>query len=66
VKFTKINVKFETKCVHAAEESDPVFGTYTTPKYHTSTFIFENARWGAARIAGEEVLYIFGVFVKFT
>lgn len=55
----KREVKFATKCVHAAEKPDPVFGAHTTPIYQTSTFIFENARQGAARFAGEESGYIY-------
>jgi methionine-gamma-lyase len=52
-------VKFATKCVHAAEKPDPVFGAHTTPIFQTSTFIFENVRQGAARFAGEEPGYIY-------
>jgi methionine-gamma-lyase len=59
VKFAKRDVKFATKCVHAAEKPDPVFGAHTTPIFQTSTFIFENARQGAARFAGEESGYIY-------
>jgi len=58
VKFAKRDVKFATKCVHAAEKPDPVFGAHTTI-FQTSTFIFENARQGAARFAGEESGYIY-------
>ena len=53
------NVKFATKCVHAAEKPDPVFGAHTTPIFQTSTFIFENAEQGAARFAGEEPGYVY-------
>lgn len=52
-------VKFATKCVHAAEKPDPVFGAHTTLIFQTSTFIFENARQGAARFAGEESGYVY-------
>ncbi len=52
-------VKFATKCVHAAEKPDPVFGAHTTPIYQTSTFIFEDSRQGAARFAGEESGYVY-------
>ncbi|HWQ48554.1 MAG TPA: PLP-dependent aspartate aminotransferase family protein [Methanosarcina sp.] len=55
----KKEVKFATKCVHAAEKPDPVFGAHTTPIFQTSTFIFENARQGASRFAGEESGYIY-------
>lgn len=53
------NVKFATKCVHAAEKPDPAFGAHTTPIFQTSTFIFENAEQGAARFAGEEPGYVY-------
>jgi methionine-gamma-lyase len=52
-------VKFATKCVHAAEKPDPAFGAHTTPIFQTSTFIFENAEQGAARFAGEEPGYVY-------
>lgn len=52
-------VKFATKCVHAAEKPDPVFGAHTTPIFQTSTFIFDNVRQGAARFSGEESGYIY-------
>ena len=55
----KREVKFATKCVHAAEKPEPVFGAHTTPIYQTSTFIFENAGQGAARFAGEEAGYVY-------
>ena len=59
VEFTKKEVKFATKCVHAAEKPDPIFGAHTTPIFQTSTFIFQNAGQGAARFAGEEAGYIY-------
>jgi len=52
-------MKFATKCVHAAERPDPIFGAHTTPIFQTSTFIFENSRQGAARFAGEESGYVY-------
>jgi methionine-gamma-lyase len=52
-------VKFATKCVHIAEKPDLIFGAHTTPIFQTSTFIFENARQGAARFAGEESGYVY-------
>lgn len=52
-------LKFATKCVHAAEKPDPVYGAHTTPIFQTSTFIFENTRQGAARFAGEEKGYVY-------
>ncbi|MDQ1252913.1 MAG: methionine-gamma-lyase [Euryarchaeota archaeon] len=59
MEFTKREVKFATKCVHAAEKPDPIFGAHTTPIFQTSTFIFQNAGQGAARFAGEEAGYIY-------
>lgn len=59
VDFAKREVKFATKCVHAAEKPDPIFGAHTTPIFQTSTFIFQNAGQGAARFAGEESGYIY-------
>lgn len=59
VEFAKREVKFATKCVHAAEKPDPIFGAHTTPIFQTSTFIFQNAGQGAARFAGEEAGYIY-------
>ncbi|AKB74564.1 Methionine gamma-lyase [Methanosarcina lacustris Z-7289] len=52
-------LKFATKCVHAGEKPDPVFGAHTTPIFQTSTFIFENVEQGAARFAGEEAGYVY-------
>jgi methionine-gamma-lyase len=52
-------LKFATKCVHAGERPDPVFGAHTTPIFQTSTFIFEDAGQGAARFAGEETGYVY-------
>jgi len=52
-------LKFATKCVHAGEQPDPVFGAHTTPIFQTSTFIFENVEQGAARFAGEEAGYVY-------
>jgi methionine-gamma-lyase len=51
--------KFATKCVHAAEKPDPVYGAHTTPIYQTSTFIFENSRQGAARFSGEDAGFVY-------
>ncbi|HWR25872.1 MAG TPA: PLP-dependent aspartate aminotransferase family protein [Methanosarcina sp.] len=52
-------MRFATKCVHAAEKPDSIFGAHTTPIFQTSTFIFENARQGAARFSGEEPGYVY-------
>ncbi len=52
-------LKFATKCVHAGEKPDPIFGAHTTPIFQTSTFIFENVEQGAARFAGEEAGYVY-------
>ncbi|AKB18036.1 MULTISPECIES: PLP-dependent aspartate aminotransferase family protein [unclassified Methanosarcina] len=52
-------LKFATKCVHAGEKPDPVFGAHTTPIFQTSTFIFEDVEQGAARFAGEKAGYVY-------
>ncbi len=52
-------LKFATKCVHAGEKPDSIFGAHTTPIFQTSTFIFENVEQGAARFAGEEAGYVY-------
>ena len=52
-------MKFATKCVHAAEKPDPIFGAHTTPIFQTSTFIFENTTQGAARFAGQEGGFVY-------
>ncbi|KKG13212.1 methionine gamma-lyase [Methanosarcina sp. 2.H.T.1A.6] len=52
-------LKFATKCVHAGEKPDPVFGAHTTPIFQTSTFIFENVEQGAARFSGEKAGYVY-------
>lgn len=51
--------RFATKCVHAGEKPDPVFGAHTTPIFQTSTFIFESVEQGASRFAGEEAGYVY-------
>lgn len=53
-------LKFGTRCVHAGERPDPVYGAHTTPIYQTSTFVFGSAEQGAARFAGEDGGYIYG------
>lgn len=55
----KKELNFATKCVHAAEKPDPVYGAHTTPIFQTSTFIFENSMQGAARFAGQEGGYVY-------
>lgn len=55
----KKEFNFATKCVHAAEKPDPIYGAHTTPIFQTSTFIFENSIQGAARFAGEEGGYVY-------
>ncbi|MBN1930659.1 MAG: PLP-dependent transferase [Desulfobacterales bacterium] len=52
-------MKFGTRCVHAGEKPDPVFGAHTTPIFQTSTFVFANAGQGAARFAGKEAGYVY-------
>jgi len=49
----------ETQAIHAGRINDEQFGSLATPLYQTSTFIFENAKQGADRFAGEEEGYIY-------
>ncbi|SFD27554.1 methionine gamma-lyase [Pseudoalteromonas denitrificans] len=51
--------KIETKAVHAGRINDEQFGSLATPLYQTSTFVFDNAKQGGARFAGEEEGYIY-------
>jgi len=51
--------KIETQAIHAGRINDEQFGSLATPLYQTSTFIFENAKQGAARFAGDEEGYIY-------
>jgi methionine-gamma-lyase len=55
----KKELNFATKCVHAAEKPDPIYGAHTTPIFQTSTYIFKNPMQGAARFAGEEGGYVY-------
>lgn len=54
-----MNYKIETKAVHAGRINDEQFGSLATPLYQTSTFVFESAKQGGARFAGEEEGYIY-------
>lgn len=58
--------KFGTLCVHAGEHPDPAYGAHTTPIYQTSTFVFDNAKQGAARFAGDKTGYTYGRLVPNT
>lgn len=49
----------ETQAIHAGRINDEQFGSLATPLYQTSTFIFENAKQGADRFAGEADGYIY-------
>jgi len=51
--------KIETQAIHAGRINDEQFGSLATPLYQTSTFIFNSAKEGAARFAGEEEGYIY-------
>lgn len=62
----KKETKFATQCVHAGEAPDPSYGAHTIPIYQTSTFVFDNARQGAARFSGEEKGYIYARVVPNT
>jgi len=50
----------ETQAIHSGRINDEQFGSLATPLYQTSTFIFDNAKQGADRFAGEAEGYIYG------
>jgi methionine-gamma-lyase len=58
LKETKNKSKY-TDAIHAGQHPDPVFGGINVPIYQSSTFVFKNAKQGAARFAGEEDGYIY-------
>ncbi len=49
---------FSTRAVHAGYKKNEV-GALATPIYQTSTFVFDNAKQGGRRFAGEEDGYIY-------
>jgi methionine-gamma-lyase len=49
----------ETQAIHAGRINDEQFGSLATPLYQTSTFVFDNAKQGADRFAGEAEGYIY-------
>lgn len=49
----------ETQAIHSGRINDEQFGSLATPLYQTSTFIFDNAKQGADRFAGENEGYIY-------
>jgi methionine-gamma-lyase len=49
----------DTKCIHAGQASDGLFGAVAPPIYQTSTFAFESCDQGAARFAGKDKGYIY-------
>jgi methionine-gamma-lyase len=53
------NWSADTKCIHAGQAPDPVFGAVAPPIYQTSTFAFESTAQGAARFAGTDKGYIY-------
>ena len=55
----KANWSADTKCIHAGQAPDPVFGAVAPPIYQTSTFAFESTAQGAARFAGTDKGYIY-------
>lgn len=42
---------FNTQIVHAGQRPDPSTGALSTPIFQTSTFVFDSAEQGAARLA---------------
>lgn len=51
--------KLDTQAVHGGSLENQ-YGALTTPIYQTSTFVFENAKQGGNRFAGQERGYIYG------
>lgn len=51
--------KLDTQAVHGGSLENQ-YGALTTPIYQTSTFVFENAKQGGNRFAGQESGYIYG------
>ena len=49
----------ETQAIHAGRINDEQFGSLATPLYQTSTFIFDSAKQGGDRFAGESEGYIY-------
>jgi methionine-gamma-lyase len=49
----------DTKCIHAGQAPDGLFGAVAPPIYQTSTFAFESCDQGAARFAGKDKGYIY-------
>ena len=49
----------DTKCIHAGQAPDALFGAVAPPIYQTSTFAFESTEQGAARFAGKDSGYIY-------
>ena len=57
---TKIkSISIETQAIHAGRINDQQFGSLATPLYQTSTFIFDSAKQGGERFAGEAEGFIY-------
>jgi len=54
---THSDVCFDTKCIHAGQHPDKLFGGVSVPIYQSSTFAFEDADQGAARFSGKDCGY---------
>ncbi|MBT1443184.1 PLP-dependent aspartate aminotransferase family protein [Shewanella sp. JM162201] len=50
--------KLATKVIHGGHERDAM-GALVSPLYQSATFVFDNAREGGARFAGDEAGYIY-------
>ena len=48
-----------TRAIHAGQHPDPVYGGINVPIYQSSTFVFKDAKQGAARFAGEDDGFIY-------
>lgn len=53
------NLSIETQAIHAGRINDEQFGSLATPLYQTSTFIFDSAKQGGDRFAGEAEGFIY-------
>lgn len=49
----------DTKCIHAGQAPDALFGAVAPPIYQSSTFAFATTDQGAARFAGKDPGYIY-------
>jgi len=58
-KLVNKSASIETQAIHAGRINDEQFGSLATPLYQTSTFVFDNAKQGGERFAGEAEGFIY-------